>query len=88
MALRLYLCLSDKSEFYRNGRTNRAGFGMGTSFHLSYSVLKGNSGIPQNNGTFLWNFIVNSEKILLRQSAYRSSKRVIDLARQRWTLRA
>ena len=31
-----------KSEFYRNGWTNRAGFGMGAS----YTVLQGNSGRP------------------------------------------
>ena len=40
---------------------NRAGFGMGTSFHLSYTVLlKGNSGIFQNKGTSLSNFVLNS----------------------------
>ena len=30
---------------------NRAGFGVGASFQLSYTVLKGNSGISKNNGT-------------------------------------
>ena len=41
-------CLSvsvcHKSEFYRNVRTNRAGFSMGATFDLSYTVLKGISG--------------------------------------------
>ena len=26
-----------KSEYYQNGRTNRAGFGLGTFFDLSYN---------------------------------------------------
>jgi len=33
---------------------------MGTSFHLSYTVLKGNFGNSKNKGTFLWNFVPNS----------------------------
>jgi len=39
---------------------NGAGFGMGASFHLSNILLKGNSGIIKNTGTFLWNFVQNS----------------------------
>ena len=31
-------------------------YGMGAPFRLSYTVLKGNSGISKNKGTFLWNF--------------------------------
>jgi len=34
--------------------------GTGASFHLSYTVLKGNSGIFRNKGTSLWNFVPNS----------------------------
>ena len=34
--------------------------GMGASFHLSYTVLKGNSGIAKDKGTSLWNFAPNS----------------------------
>jgi len=34
-------------------------FGMGAFFHLSYTVLKGNSGISKNKGTSLWNFVPN-----------------------------
>ena len=54
------LCLSvcHKSVFYRNGWTNRVG--MWASFHLSYTVLKGNSVISKNKGTSLWNFVLNS----------------------------
>jgi len=33
---------------------------MGASFHLSYIVLKGNSGISKNKSTCLWNFVPNS----------------------------
>jgi len=36
-------------------------FGTGASFHLSYTVvLKGNSGISINQGTFLWKYFQNS----------------------------
>jgi len=35
-------------------------FGTWAFFHLSYSVLKGNSVISKNKGTFLWNFVLNS----------------------------
>jgi len=48
------LCLSvcHKSELYQNGWMNWAGFGMGASFHPSYSILKCNYGRPifKNNG--------------------------------------
>jgi len=54
----------------------------------SYTVLKGNSGISKNKGTFLWNFVSNSGLRENFASAYQSPKRVIDLARERWTLRA
>jgi len=32
------VCVRHKSVFYRNGRTNRVGLGMGVSFHLTYTV--------------------------------------------------
>ena len=35
-------------------------FGTKASFHLSYTVLWGNSGISTNKGTCLWNFVSNS----------------------------
>ena len=57
-----------------NGRMNRAGFDMGASFHLSYTLLKGNSGIFKNMGTFLWNFVQNSGLRENFSSAYRSEK--------------
>jgi len=53
---------------------NRAGFDMGASFHLSYTLLKGNSGIFKNMGTFLWNFVQNSGLRENFSSAYRSEK--------------
>ena len=34
-------------------------FDMGALFHLSYTVLQGNSGISNNKGTYLWNFAPN-----------------------------
>jgi len=35
-------------------------FGVGASFHLSYTVLKGNSHICRNKGTLACNFVPNS----------------------------
>ena len=35
-------------------------FGIRASFHLSYTVLKGNSGTFKNKGTSLWNFVPNN----------------------------
>jgi len=55
----LPVCLSvcHKSVFYRNGRMNRAWF-----WHESFltPILKGNSGISENEGTSVWNFVINS----------------------------
>ena len=63
-------------------------FGTWASFHPSYTVLKGNSIISKNKGTSLWNFVLNSGLRGNFATAYRSSKRVINLARERWTLKA
>jgi len=43
---------------------------MGASFHQSYTVLKGNSGIFKNIGTSLSNFVPNSQ---LRKFCFRLS---------------
>ena len=42
------------------GRIERDFFGMEASFHLSHTVLYGNSGISKNKDTSLWNFVRNS----------------------------
>jgi len=47
MALCPSMFIYDKSEFYQNGWTNRADLGIGASFHPSYTVWKGNSGISK-----------------------------------------
>jgi len=39
---------------------DESGFGVGASFHLSYTVLKGNSHICRNKGTPACNFVRNS----------------------------
>jgi len=54
-------------------------FGMGASFHLSYTVLKGNSVISKSKVTSLWNFdqTPDLETFAL---AYWLSQHVIDLA--------
>ena len=68
MAVCLFVCLflsvCYKSEFFRNGWTNPAGFGMGAFFHPSYTALKGNLGISKNKSTALWNFVPNSGLLL------------------------
>ena len=59
-------------------------FGMWASFHPSYTVLKGNSVIPQNKGTSLWNFVLNSglrkfrHGISIVETCYRLSSRKVD----------
>jgi len=59
-------------------------FGMQASFHPSYTVLKGNSVISKNNGTFLWNFVVNSglrkfrHGISIVETCYQLSSRKVD----------
>ena len=55
---------------------------MGDSFHTSYTVLKGNSGISKIKGTSLWNFVPNYG---LRENfalAYPALIHIINLARQ------
>jgi len=45
------LCLSATSRFsIETGERIELVFGMEASFHLSYTVLKGNSGISKNEG--------------------------------------
>ena len=59
VCLSLCLCLSvtSWSSVETAGRIE-LGFGMWASFHLSYSVLKGNSrSISRNKGSLLWNFV-------------------------------
>jgi len=82
------LCLSvtSLSSIETDGRIELV-FGVGASFHLSYTVLKGNSGIfkmrviPSGTLTKIPDFKNFA-------SAYRSLKRVINLAWQWWTPRA
>ena len=52
------------------------------------TVLKGNLVISKNKGTSSWNFVLNSGLRENFATAYRPSKRVINLARERWTLTA
>jgi len=61
-------------------------FGMGAYFRPSYTVLKGNSGISKDKGTSPGT-LSQTRDLENFASMYRSSKRVIDLARERWTLR-
>jgi len=69
--------------FYRNGRTNRAGFWHGSFLSpISYTVFKGNSVISKNKGTFLWNFVRNYRKfcfgISIVETCYRLSLKKVD----------
>jgi len=60
--------VTSRSSIETDERTELV-FGTAASFHLSYTVLKGNSGISKTKVTALWNFVPNSglQKILLRQ---------------------
>jgi len=60
MALCTTVCVDHKTVFYRNGWTDRAGFRCRGFLDLFYAVFLGNSGISRNNGTSLWNFVLNS----------------------------
>jgi len=61
--LAMVMCPSvcDKYEFYQNGSTDWACFGIEATLWANpiYSVLDGNSGISKNKGTFLKNFVQN-----------------------------
>lgn len=48
-----------KSEFYQNDWTDRARaiFGTQATLDLPYTVLNGKSGICENMGIFIWNFV-------------------------------
>jgi len=88
LALALCLCLSVTSRC-SNETAERIelGFGVGVFYYLSYTVLKGNSGISKNQGISVWNFVPNSgltkfcHSILIVETG-------IDLALESWTLRA
>ena len=78
MALCLSVSVCHKSCSVEMAKGIELVFGMGACFHLSYTVLKRNSSTFKDKGTSLWNFVPDSG---LFASVYRSSKRVIDLAR-------
>ena len=83
LAMGLCLSVCHKSEFYRNGWTNRAGF-----WHVSFlppvlhCVKK--SVISKNKGTFLKNFVLNSglrkfrHGISIFETCYQLSSRKVD----------
>jgi len=80
-------CLCYKSVFYRNGWTDRAGFWHGSFFRpLVHRVLRKFSYL-QNTGTSVWNFFETPD-LENFTTAYRSSKRVVNLARERWSPQA
>ena len=61
LAMSLPVCLSviSRSFIETDGRIELI-FGTGASLLPSYTVLKGNSGISRNKGTYLGNFVANS----------------------------
>jgi len=63
---------------------NWAVLSMLASFHLSYTALKGNSGISKIKVLFYGTLSQTPENFAL---AYRSAERIINLAQQRWTIR-
>jgi len=78
------VCLSvtSRSSIRRDERINLI-FGM-NAFDQSYTLVKGNSAIYKNKGTSLWNFF---PKLRIRHGIS-IIERAINLARERWTLRA
>ena len=65
MGLCLSACLSVTSRCsVETAERIELDFGMGVSFHPSYTVLKGNSVTSKNKGTSLWNFVINSTRTL------------------------
>ena len=63
------------------------GVGMGASFHPSYSVVNGNSGIFKKRRALPSGTLSQTPDLENFASVYRPLKRVVDLARERWTLR-
>ena len=47
-------CLSSQIESVETDERIELVLGVESSFHLSYTVLEGNSGISRSNGTSLW----------------------------------
>jgi len=83
MALCLSVCACLSQVGVLSKRMNASSLG-GASFHPSYTVLKGNSGISKNNGTSFWNFVLNSRlrkfcfDISIVETFYRLSSRKVD----------
>ena len=59
MALCPSICLSQVGVLSKRMDESSCFYGMGAFFHMSYTVLKGNSDIFKNKGTSLWNFVPN-----------------------------
>jgi len=81
------LCLSPVGVLSTQMNDRAGVFGTAASFHLSHTVLKANSCTSKNKGTSVRNFVTRTLQSENFASAYRPSKRVINLARERWTLR-
>jgi len=79
----LSVCLSSRCSIETDERIELV-FGMWTSFHPSYTVLKGNSVISKNKGTSLWNFVLKSglrkfcHGISIVETCYQLSLRKVD----------
>ena len=87
LATGLCLCLSVSVTsrcFTETAKRIELVFGMWSSFHPSYTVLKGNSVISKNKGTSLWNFVIHSglrkfrHGISIVETCYQLSSRKVD----------
>ena len=83
LCLRVRPFVTSRCSIETDGRIELA-FATWASSHPSYTVLKGNSVISKNNGTSLWNFVLNSglgkfrQDISIVETCYQLSSRKVD----------
>ena len=89
VCLSVTLSVCHKSVFYRNGWTDRAGFWHVCFFQaVLYTLWRKEIQVSTKIRVLPPGTLCQSPILETFASAYRSSKRVINLARERWTLRA
>ena len=87
LCLSVWICVCHKSMFYRKGWTEWSFWHAGFFRSVLHCVMR-KFRYPQNNGTSLGNYFFQTPDLENFAMVYRSMERVINLARERWTLRA